>query len=285
MKCQRTAIVVTVFFISLFCSVADVSALSAKISPGSVFPGDAFIIRWEGKGVTRPPVAEFDNRQIRFYSCGRRCYFGLGSADLETAPGIYRIKVKSHKSSRRLKLIVRKPDFPVISMRLPEEKVFPPPEDEERIAREDQKMKELWQAETDRLWKGRFIIPLDNEISTVFGVKRIMNEKKVSVHRGIDIRGSDGEDVMASNNGRVVLAEELFYGGNTIVLNHGAGVFSVYMHLSAMSVKVDDQVSKGDIIGLVGSTGRASGPHLHFSMKLGDRSINPVSLLRLKMRI
>jgi murein DD-endopeptidase MepM/ murein hydrolase activator NlpD len=134
---------------------------------------------------------------------------------------------------------------------------------------------------TDRVWDGEFIQPLDNEVSTVFGVKRIMNKKKTSLHRGVDFRGKSGEPVRAFNRGRVVLADELFYGGNTVILDHGQGIYSIYMHLSKFNVKVNDILEKGTVVGRVGSSGRATGPHLHFGVKIRSINTNPLSFLEL----
>ena len=110
-----------------------------------------------------------------------------------------------------------------------------------------------------------------------------MNGKWVSIHRGVDMKGKTGEEIKASNRGKVVLNEDLFFGGRTIILDHGQGVFTIYMHLSEALVKPEDMVSKGAVIGLVGSSGRATGPHLHFGVKVMDLSVNPVSLIKLKL--
>ncbi len=126
-------------------------------------------------------------------------------------------------------------------------------------------------------------MPLENEFSTAFGVKRIMNNVKESVHTGVDIRGKSGEPVRASNFGRVVLAGELFYGGNTVVLDHGQAIYSVYMHMSELRVAEGDLARKGEVLGLVGATGRATGPHLHYTVKVGPTSVNPVSITRLPL--
>jgi len=99
----------------------------------------------------------------------------------------------------------------------------------------------------------------------------------------VDIRGKEGDRVAASNRGRVVLAEELFFGGNTVILDHGQGIFTIYMHLSSFNVKPDDLVSTGDVIGSVGSSGRSSGPHLHFGVKVLGISVNPVSFAKLRL--
>ena len=126
-------------------------------------------------------------------------------------------------------------------------------------------------------------MPLDNEIAMQYGVRRIINNTTESIHRGIDIRGRDGEDVRASNSGKVILAAELFFGGNTLVLDHGMGIFTIYMHLSKFNSKSGENVLKGDVIGFVGSTGRSTGPHLHFGIKAQELSVNPESFAKLKL--
>ena len=127
------------------------------------------------------------------------------------------------------------------------------------------------------------MVPLKNDVSMGFGTKRIMNKKVVSVHRGVDIRGKDGEQIKASNSGRIVLAEELFFGGNTIIIDHGQGLYSIYMHLSKFNSELNDSVTRGDVIGYVGSTGRSTGPHLHFGVKVNTVNVNPFSLTKLKL--
>ena len=168
-------------------------------------------------------------------------------------------------------------------MSLPEEKVSLCPEDLERVERENERLQRIFETATERLWEGSFIVPLENDISMGFGTKRIMNRKMISVHRGVDIRGKEGEHIKASNNGRIVLAEELFLGGNTIIIDHGQGLYSIYMHLSKFNSDLNDSVSRGDVIGYVGSTGRSTGPHLHFGVKVNTISVNPFSLTRLPL--
>jgi murein DD-endopeptidase MepM/ murein hydrolase activator NlpD len=111
-----------------------------------------------------------------------------------------------------------------------------------------------------------------------------MNEKKTSVHGGMDYKGETGTPVKAVNSGRIVLNEELFFGGNTLIIDHGMGLFSVYMHLSEFRVSKDEKVLKGQIIGLVGMSGRATGPHLHLGVKLHGTNVNPLSLFKLDCR-
>ena len=247
----------------------------AEISPKKISPGDAFIIRVTGVENGRPISASFGKAEISFGNCGEGCYLAIWAVDIQTKPKAYNVNVTAGKKKIKLKLLVKKTKFPELHLSLPDEKVFPSPDDLDRVEKENKKLKDIWQNVSEKLWEGKFIAPLENEISTVFGTKRVMNEKWTSVHRGMDIRGKEGEQVRASNSGKVVLSEELFYGGNTLVLDHGQGIFSIYMHLSGFNVKSGDIVSKGDAIGLVGSSGRSTGPHLHFGVKVAGINVNP----------
>lgn len=272
----------TVF--SLFILLAGADAFQAKVIPQVITQGDAFVVKVTGLGKPAPPSASLGTRELNFAGCGDGCFMAFGAADLDTKPGLYKILIASGEINIRLRLVIRRANFPTLNISLPEEKVSLSPEDNARAEQEASLLKSLWQNETEQLWEGGFILPLGNTISTGFGVKRIFNGKKTSIHRGIDIKGQEGDEVRASNRGRVALAQELFFGGRTIVLDHGNGIFSVYMHLSVVNVRPDDLVSKGQIIGRVGSSGRASGPHLHYGVKVGDISANPLSLSRLGLQ-
>ncbi len=129
-----------------------------------------------------------------------------------------------------------------------------------------------------------FIKPLKVlSISTSFGAKRIINGKKRSVHWGVDFKAPEGTKVYASLSGRVVLAKELFYTGKTVVIDHGMGLHTLYAHLSKITVKEGQDVKGGQIIGKVGSTGRSTGPHLHFGIYLGGVRVDPFLAFRLKL--
>jgi murein DD-endopeptidase MepM/ murein hydrolase activator NlpD len=265
-----------IFFIPQYSS-----AFKAEVLPHEINPGDAFLIKISGVKNTDAVTASLLDRQIIFSRCGDGCFIGIGAVELETAPGMKKIELNVGDKKKVVKLSVKHYRFPTLKLTLPEHKVFLSPEDLKRALEEEEKLKSIWQMTTNKLWEGHFIMPLDNKISTAYGLKRIINKKKISFHKGIDIKGRQGEEVKASNRGRVVLAEEFFFGGNTVVIDHGMGIYTVYMHLDKFNVKHGDTVSKGDIIGYVGSSGRSSGPHLHFGVKLSNISINPVSIVNL----
>lgn len=267
----------------LFLMQPAAEAFEARVLPDDINPGDAFLVRITGAGPTEVPEAAYDEKQVYLGSCGEGCFIGIGAVDLETKPGVHKVRVGTATGKAELRFSVKSVKFPSLHLTLPEEKVTLGPEDMKRAEAEAEKLKVIWQTSTERLWQGSFSMPLENDISTVFGAKRIINKKKISVHRGADIKGKEGEAIRASNRGRVILAEELFFGGNTIILDHGHGIFTVYMHLSSFNVKAEDIIPKGNIIGFVGQTGRSKGPHLHFGVKVMGINTNPLSFVGLKL--
>lgn len=281
---RNTAMNPIIFFTIITAVIAFAhtsNALQIDISPSEIPQGSAFAITMqESKTI---PSASFNGNKIIFSKCGDSCFIGIGGVPLETTAGKYNIEISDDNTKITKQLMVIDGQFQTIKLTLPESKVTLSKEDAERAKREAEKLNAIWQLKTNKAYAGSFIIPLNNNLSTGFGVKRIINNKNTSIHRGIDIRGKSGEPVAASNEGKVVLAEELFYGGNTVILDHGLGIYSVYMHLSEFNVKTGDAVSKGSIVGYVGSTGRSTGPHLHFGMKIGAMSINPLSLIQLEL--
>lgn len=256
-------------------------AFHAEVLPHEVMQGDAFVIKVTGLGNSGTPDAFLMGKRFYFNGCGEGCFIAVGAIGLEAKPGKYTVKIKDGEDVKDLKLTLKRQIFRLIRLTLPENKVFLSPRDLERAEMEEKKLASLWKIESEKLWKGNFIMPLENDILTAFGTKRVINRKKVSIHKGIDIRGNEGTEVSASNKGRVVLAEELFFGGNTLILDHGQGIYTIYMHLSGFSVRLGDIVSKSDIIGFVGSSGRASGPHLHFGVKILNTNANPLSFVKL----
>jgi len=262
---------------------AEAKSPRIEIAPKIIRQGDVFIIRVTGIKKSDMPSAAVAKNAIHFSMCGEGCFIGIGAISLEARTGSYPVKIKSGGKRKNLRITVKKAAFRQITMTLPEEKVILSPDMLEVVKEENKRLKSLFLVISDRLWEGGFLSPVENTISTYFGTKRIMNKTWTSIHRGIDIKGLEGDEVRASNNGRVVLAQELFFGGNTIILDHGQGIHTVYMHLSQLYVDCGDSVSKGDVIGLLGSTGRSTGPHLHFGVKISDISVNPLSVLKLDL--
>jgi len=277
------------FFLFVFSAFScfestPVNAFHAEVLPHEINQGNAFIIKvTDVPASTPPPVADLSSKRLYFSRCGDACFIALGAIEMKTKPGTYTMNIFVGKQKKTLKLTINPTDFPTLNLTLPDDKVFLSPENLKRVKKEDKKLQSLFQIVSEKLWDGRFILPLVNDFSTVFGTKRIMNKKRESVHRGLDIRGKMGEKVTASNHGRVVLAEELFFGGNTVIIDHGQGIYTIYMHLSEINVQPGNTISKGDTVGFVGASGRATGPHLHFGVKVLNVNTNPVSIIELNL--
>ena len=132
------------------------------------------------------------------------------------------------------------------------------------------------------LWSGPFQQPLDSVITETFGVRRMFNGQLLSEHHGVDFRAAPGTPVLASNSGTVVLARELFYEGNCVILDHGQGLFTIYMHFSKFAVHEGDRVVRGQELGESGATGRVTGPHLHVSVLWRGVALDLLSLTTLQ---
>jgi len=204
-----------------------------------------------------------------------------------TAPAIYEIKTFATDRDNRvrsstLSLTVEKADFGTQVLSLPPSMVDLDAKTLERVNQEARKLEALFQAfRHERLWKSVFIRPVEGEISTGFGLNRVINGQRRSQHAGVDLRAEKGTSVLATNHGVVVLVDELFFSGKSVILDHGGGLYSMYFHLSEALVKEGDRVRAGALLGRVGSTGRSTGPHLHWGIRIHGARVDPFSVLRI----
>jgi len=163
--------------------------------------------------------------------------------------------------------------------------VDPPKETQDRIAREAIKQKKLYNSFSTPVDLDRgFKLPLEGVTTSLFGHRRFFNGKPRSPHSGLDIAGDTGAPIQAAGNATVVLAEPLYFNGNTLFLDHGQGLITMYCHLSDLKAEVGNKVMRGEIIGLVGATGRVTGPHLHWSVSLNGYRIDPSTFMQLLNR-
>ena len=153
-----------------------------------------------------------------------------------------------------------------------------------RIAGERERMGEVYRRthETPRLWRDRFVRPVAGAVTSAFGTRRTTNGVEGARHRGVDLDGLRGTPVQATNRGVVALAEEFYYGGRTVLIDHGAGLVTGYHHLNEILVAQGDTVQPGQLIGRVGATGQVTGPHLHWLAHYGRASVDPMDLPRLE---
>jgi len=213
---------------------------------------------------------------------------GLVGVDLEQAPGAYELKVTGKTSDGEkvncsATVDVKLGRFATEKLTVGKQFVEPSAEQIKRADEERQKLRDIFDRVTpQRLWEGKFRVPLDGVTTgSNFGKRRILNGNPGSPHGGADLQGRTGTPVHSAQRGRVVLAEELFFPGNTVVVDHGLGIYTFYGHLSEIDVKVGDAVDTGAVLGKVGATGRVTGPHLHWALTVERARVNPLQIIQL----
>ncbi|GBD99218.1 murein DD-endopeptidase MepM [bacterium BMS3Abin07] len=261
---------------------ATAFCFDVSVSPGTIRQGDVFVVRIKS-GEIADPYGIVGKNKINFHMTSPGNYIGLSSTGIEQPPGNYNIRVHLGNETKTVRIHVRAIKSKKILIQLPDDKVTLSPEDERRAENEISIMRAKWLKRTGHLWHGRFSPPLETAVSTKFGILRIINGHKKSIHKGVDYRGRRGMRVKAINSGVVSLTGRQFFGGNTVMIDHGDGIFSIYMHLDKILVKEGQRINRSDVIGLVGSTGRATGPHLHLTVKWEGLTVNPLSLFSLPL--
>jgi len=231
--------------------------------------------------------------QVTFnYDEASKTWFALAGVSFETNPGKYTLELKGETAKSKAEqtfqhaFIVGRAQYPKIKVQLAVEKKFtePNPEQQAQIA-EGVKIKEdyLSRVTPELKWQGDFAAPVDASTSDVFGSQRIFNGVAQRPHFGLDFRVHTGTPVAAMNDGTVLLARFLYFEGNCVVIDHGLGLLTLYFHLSEFRVKEGDTVKRGQIIGLSGGTGRATGPHLHVAVRWQGTYLDPARLLQLQL--
>jgi murein DD-endopeptidase MepM/ murein hydrolase activator NlpD len=229
------------------------------------------------------------------YDAKSNMWFALAGVSIETTAGGYSLELAGETASGKMpgreihfssKFRVTRARYPKIEVKLSVEKKFtePTPEQQKQIAESQEVKKDYLNRVTpEREWSGPFTPPSDAAISDVFGSQRIFNGKTSSPHLGLDFRVPSGTPVIAMNDGIVLLARPLYFEGNLVVLDHGQGLLTLYLHLSEFKVKEGDRVKGGQEVGLSGGTGRATGPHLHVAVRWQGTYLDPGRLTRLRL--
>jgi murein DD-endopeptidase MepM/ murein hydrolase activator NlpD len=174
------------------------------------------------------------------------------------------------------RLSIKPREYDIQKLKLPEKMVTPPKEVTARIAEDNRIIKEKRQRISQPCqFKGVFQKPAEGRISGVYGSQRILNDKPKDPHMGLDIAAPVGTPVVAPEAGVVTLVRDMYYTGNTVLLDHGCGVFTVYAHLEKVAIKAGQVLKVGEQIGTMGATGRATGPHLHWGLNLVNLRLDP----------
>ena len=290
----------------LSCEIGLSSSLFAEPAPKpAAKAGAAWSVRWQPVRLVNgtpvlfrvKPPAQLSSLQgtwlehdVSFnFDASTRTWYGLAGASLKTRPGLYSLVLNAESASGRALSFERKvrvghAKYPVITISVPKQYTEPDAAQIEKI-KQDQALKEdlFLKSQPEREWSGNFLPPVSAAVSDRFGTERKVNGVTKSTHQGLDYRVPAGTPVAALNRGTVLLARPLFFEGNCVVLDHGQGLLTLYLHLSEIMVKEGDHVERGDKLGLSGATGRATGAHLHVAVRWQSVYLNPAILFALRL--
>lgn len=272
--------------VSQVTELPRLSAQDVKMEFRSLHPGEIVRISIEGKGVIKQAQVIFlGNTYVMAHGKDPGIWLAFLGLDLAIEKGAHPVVVSvlfndgRHQNIER-EIFVLEKEFPTKKLWVKQEYVTPPKEVLDRIQWESQLLGQVYAIVTlNWFGEGPFILPSEGKAHDNFGERRIFNNEPRSPHSGLDISSPYGDPVRASNSGRIVLAKNLYFAGNTVIIDHGLGVFTSYLHFSKILVKRGDMVRKGDVIGEIGATGRVTGPHLHWGVRVSGSRIDPFSLL------
>jgi murein DD-endopeptidase MepM/ murein hydrolase activator NlpD len=251
--------------------------------------GQAFLVWVEDPGKALASVrARWDDQAIPCLPDSDRLrWIGVGGVGKDKKPGSYELVITlettTGKKTRFKQTITVNPAvFPEAQLSVAPAMVQVPPELKAKVDEDHKAFASVWAHPAySRYWDGPFIRPVPGRVTAPYGEKRVYNNVVNSQHGGVDLAGPEGEPVLAAAAGKVVLVRESYLEGNTVVLDHGGGLFTYYCHLSAFKVETGQMVKAGDVIALVGQTGRVTGPHLHFGVRVQGVKVDGMSLLEL----
>ena len=290
----RAAFQAVLFSLSLTlatqAAVTDHAFREVSSTPTKIMSGSPCLFQVEMLEAPATLAGTWQGHDLSFApSSNRRIWYALAGVDVEALPGTYDLELTATFPDgvvrRETKsIVVARAQFPTERLRVPQRYVAPDAETRVRIEA-DKQLKQVAFAHqtTSAEWSGSFRPPIQSTVSEGFGTRRTFNGKLASIHRGLDYHAAPGTPVMAANSGEVVLARELFYEGNCVIIDHGLGFMTLYMHLSRLEVSEGQRVEQGQQIGLSGSTGRATGPHLHVAVRWQGAYLDPAQLWSLQL--
>jgi murein DD-endopeptidase MepM/ murein hydrolase activator NlpD len=256
--------------ILLLTAAAPPVAVAGEAPAAHVRPGT--VVRWLGEGIESCTTG-----RESWPPLDGACYYPI---DLLRGEGLVRLERTRGGRRERVRVEVGPYDYPTETLTLPTEQVDLSPENLARVDRENRDIGRLFSRRGPR----RFTLPLQAPLDPLpeggrFGSRRIINGRPRSPHSGADYSAPAGEPVLAAADGVVALVGDHFFGGNSVFVDHGDGLVSMYLHLSRASVELGQQVERGQPVGAVGDTGRATGPHLHFGLRWRAAKVDPAVLL------
>lgn len=278
---MRTPRLVLLPALCLMASVAQAQP-TLSLQPSTARPGDPVLVTV--RDVPAEPSGTLDGRPLHFYAVGES-FQAVTGLPVEQAPGAVQVKVTAPSGTPvelAAALEVQAPAWPTRELKVAGKYVEPPPEVKTKLEEDKAAFAAAFAQPFGPLrFAKNFERPRKAHVTAPFGDKRTFNGHLQSQHFGMDLDGKTGAPILAANDGTVVMARENYASGNTVLVQHGGGLYTAYFHMSRVDVKPGDSVKRGQRLGLVGATGRVTGPHLHWGVKVDERWVDPETLLKL----
>ena len=279
----------SLLFLALSMGLAPLSQsgqLTLDYQARSLQPGEVVLLRVSAPASLSKISGEAFGKTLSFFEANPGEWLALAGIDLAAAPGKHSVNIEADFPSgskplqTAIDLDVQPKKFPTRRLTVDSKYVDPPVETQQRIQRESRILGRIFRTvSAERLWEGAFRRPVPGRANSSFGKRSILNGKARSPHSGTDFQAGQGTPIQSPNRAKVVLAQDLYFSGQTVILDHGQGLYSYFAHLSEFKVEKGQHVSSGDVLGLVGATGRVTGPHLHWAVRLNGALVDPLSLM------
>jgi murein DD-endopeptidase MepM/ murein hydrolase activator NlpD len=258
--------------------------------PTRVVNGSPILFQVKAPGPVQSLQGSWEGHELTFkFQPETKAWYAIGGVGLTTRPGTYALEViaettAGRSTSFRQQIRVLRAKYRTVGLVVPTKFTEPDAAQLELIHKDQELKKQVFlRTSSEAAWSTQFRPPVEAPISDNFGTERTFNGKVQSVHQGLDYRVLAGTPVSAVNDGTVILAQPLYYEGNCVVIDHGQGLLSIYMHLSEIQVTEGNKVERGQVVGLSGATGRATGAHLHVAVRWQGIYLDPAVLFALPL--
>lgn len=266
--------------LAVLAPAPQADGLTVAVDARSVRPGEVIVLTIGAPAEAGSVRVHAFNRELAPFALESGRWRVLVGIDLDVAPGRYPVAIEAGTLRHVQDIKVEPRSFRTRRLTVDPDFVTPPPAAAERIEQDARLLQATWRSSTvERLWSKPFVRPVPQPTNSAFGTRSIFNGQPRNAHAGADFMSGAGTPVHAPNAGRVAIARDLYYSGNTVVIDHGLGLFSTLAHLSAFDVHEGDVIEAGQVVGRVGATGRVTGPHLHWAVRVNDARVDPLSLL------
>lgn len=261
------------------CSTDSIGKNASAVSSFEIHPGEARFVHFNKANISKDAKLICRDKSYKFYDAGET-YGAYIAESYFSDMSAFNCVVKSGNTETVVaSFTVNQKKFPEEKLRVDSRKVTLRKKDQIRVAKEQEVLNKIYaSSEGTPYFKTSFMVPLNSYVTSIYGIKRTYNKEHKGQHLGTDFRAAIGDKIPAANRGKIVFSGDLFYTGWTVIIDHGLDIFTVYGHLSKTLVEAGQIVQKGDLIGLSGNTGRSSGPHLHWGVKVHGQYIDGIDL-------